>query len=77
MSGVALASRVEATIELNGKPHALRDGATVRELLESLGLGARPAAVEVNKSLVPRREHERRVLQPGDRVEVVTLVGGG
>jgi len=26
---------------------------------------------------VPRREHETRVLMEGDRVELVTLVGGG
>ncbi|MBN8644785.1 MAG: sulfur carrier protein ThiS [Planctomycetes bacterium] len=68
---------VTPTIELNGKPHAIAEGATVRDLLEALGLTAQPAAVEVNRVLVPRREHERRVLQPGDRVEVVTLVGGG
>jgi thiamine biosynthesis protein ThiS len=26
---------------------------------------------------VPRREQEKRALQEGDRVEIVTLVGGG
>ncbi|MFM9958961.1 MAG: sulfur carrier protein ThiS [Phycisphaerales bacterium] len=64
-------------IQLNGKDHELTDDATVRELVVALGLADQPAAVEVNKALVPRRQHEQRRLQEGDRVEVVTLVGGG
>jgi thiamine biosynthesis protein ThiS len=31
----------------------------------------------VNKGLVPKREHDGRRLEDGDRVELVTLVGGG
>jgi sulfur carrier protein len=62
---------------LNGEPHTLPDGTTVRELIERLGLHTQPTAVEVNKSLVPRRKHEAHVLKADDRVEVVTLVGGG
>ena len=69
----------DATIELvvNGESGAYPDGVTVRALLDSLGLGGRPAAVEVNGSLVPAREHGGATLGAGDRVEVVTLVGGG
>jgi len=37
----------------------------------------RLAAAEVNMELVPRREQEGRTLREGDRVEIVTLVGGG
>jgi thiamine biosynthesis protein ThiS len=33
--------------------------------------------VEVNRSLVPRRERDARELRDGDVVEIVTLVGGG
>jgi sulfur carrier protein len=64
-------------VRLNGESHTLPDGTTVRELIERLGLHTQPTAVEVNKSLVPRRRHEEHVLTPGDTVEVVTLVGGG
>ena len=34
-------------------------------------------AVERNLELAPRTEHAATPLAPGDRVEVVTLVGGG
>jgi len=68
---------VEIRIQLNGESAELPEGATVHELLKRLGLEGQPAAVEINRVLVPRREHERRALAEGDRVEVVTLVGGG
>jgi sulfur carrier protein len=55
----------------------LPDGASVRDLLAHLGLAEKPCAVEVNQHVVPRRDHEQVSLQDGDRVEIVTLVGGG
>lgn len=62
---------------VNGRPLALPDGATVRQLLIESKLAGKPCAVEVNRALVPRRAHEEHVLHEGDAVEVVTLVGGG
>jgi sulfur carrier protein len=64
-------------LTVNGEPHEAPAGATVRQLIELLGLGGRAVAVEVNKQLVPRKEHESHRLKDGDAVEVVTLVGGG
>jgi sulfur carrier protein len=34
-------------------------------------------AVEINENLIPRKTFAKTVLREGDRVEVVTLVGGG
>ena len=53
------------------------DRLTVMELLTELGLCGRPVAVEVNKQLVFKRDHGSTMLTDGDRVEVVTMVGGG
>ena len=64
-------------ITVNGEPRQIEGGATVAALLQTLGLDARHLAVERNLELVPRAEHSRTVLTPGDRLEVVTLVGGG
>lgn len=64
-------------ITVNGQSQQIPDNTTVRDLLASLGLADRPVAVEVNKELIPRRMHASRWLQEGDRVEIVTLVGGG
>jgi len=34
-------------------------------------------AVEVNRRVIPRRDHATATLVDGDRIEIVTLVGGG
>lgn len=62
-------------ITLNGKPHQC-DAATVRELLDQLGLHGR-LAVEVNQDIVPKSEHATHQLHDGDVVEIVHAIGGG
>lgn len=65
------------TIVVNGEPRSIADRTTIAELLEQLGLGRSACAVEVNHDLVPKPKHPDRALAEGDRVEIVTLVGGG
>lgn len=62
---------------VNGVPRDVPDGTTIAALLAELDVTARHVAVEVNQQLVPRGRHEEHVLGEGDRLEVVTLVGGG
>jgi thiamine biosynthesis protein ThiS len=64
-------------IRVNGEPRQVPERATVAQLLDELDLKAKYVAVEVNLQLVSRQEHTRHELQEGDRLEVVTLVGGG
>jgi thiamine biosynthesis protein ThiS len=47
------------------------------ELLQKLSLDSRRVAVELNLRVVPRGEHGAQRLNHGDRLEVVTFVGGG
>lgn len=65
------------SLTVNGVQHEVPEGATVVGLLAHLKKDTQPAAVEVNKRLVPKREHAACILHAGDVVEVVTLVGGG
>lgn len=71
------ASRGAATVFINGKERPLPAPASVRGALIALGLAGRPVAVERNGRLVRRGEQETTALEPGDRVEIVTFVGGG
>lgn len=64
-------------IFFNGQPREVSEGLTVAGLLEQLELEPRYVAVEVNLDLVPRGCHQEHVLKADDRLEVVTLVGGG
>jgi thiamine biosynthesis protein ThiS len=61
----------------NGEPRSVAAGTTVAGLLAELKLDARRVAVEVNLELVPRQKHADTILADGDRLEIVTLVGGG
>ena len=64
-------------IQVNGEPREVADSTTVRALIETLGLGAVPVAVERNKDIVPRAQHAATQLRDGDELEVVHFVGGG
>ena len=64
-------------ITVNGEPRQVAENTTVAALLEELNLAGRPVAVEVNLELVPRAAHADHCLSDGDRLEIVTLVGGG
>ncbi|MFT3921359.1 MAG: sulfur carrier protein ThiS [Myxococcales bacterium] len=64
-------------IEINGEPREVQEGLTIGVLLETLGLGERPVAVERNADIVPRAQHASTCLLEGDKLEVVQFVGGG
>ena len=64
-------------VEVNGERREVTDGATIASLLRELDVTQPHVAVEVNLELVPRAQHAQTALHPGDRLEVVTLVGGG
>ncbi len=64
-------------VTVNGELREIPAGLTVRGLIEREGLAGKACAAEVNRRLVPRREQDTRALEAGDRVELVTLVGGG
>lgn len=64
-------------LTLNGEERQFDHVRTVRDLVVELGLAKAAVAVELNRHVVPRRDHEQARLTDGDAVEVVSLVGGG
>ena len=64
-------------IEVNGEPREVKLGSSVGDLLVDLGFADRPVAVERNRHVVPRAEHPTTTIEDGDRLEVVSFVGGG
>ncbi len=64
-------------IIVNEESKDVPTGTTVAQLLLELNMQPRYLAVERNREIVPRAEHDQCVLQPDDRLEIVTLVGGG
>ena len=64
-------------IVVNGVARDVPAGSTARDVVRDLGLEGRPLAVEVNEAVVPRARLADCTLKSGDRLEIVTLVGGG
>ncbi|MFN3168278.1 MAG: sulfur carrier protein ThiS [Phycisphaeraceae bacterium] len=63
-------------LEVNGEPKKT-DATTVATLIEELGLAGQAVAVELNHAVVPRQQHAETEINSGDKIELVTLVGGG
>jgi sulfur carrier protein len=64
-------------LTINGQSRQVAEHATIADLLRELRLDGKPLAVEVNLELVPKQRHAEHRLAAGDRLEIVTLVGGG
>ena len=64
-------------ITVNGQERDVAAGTTVDGLLKSLNVTTKAVAVERNLEIVPKADHVRCTLDSGDRLEIVTLVGGG
>lgn len=64
-------------IQLNGQERDAEPGTTLLELIAGLQLGEVRIAVERNFEIVASDKYGSTVLAEGDRVEVVTFVGGG
>ncbi len=64
-------------ITVNGRSVSIPASISVAELLLTVDVPPNYLAVEVNADVVPREDYATTVVNDGDEVEVVTLVGGG
>lgn len=64
-------------VYVNGQPHQVPEGATVEELLSSLGLLPSRVAVWVDGRQLWQREYGSYRLAPGQQVKVLRPVAGG
>lgn len=64
-------------VHVNGQPRDVSEGMTVAGLLHELQLTARKVAVEVNLEILEKQDFDVRLLNEGDRVEIMSFIGGG
>ena len=64
-------------VTLNGEQRDVAAGTTVGELVDLVTADRSRVAVERNLAIVKRAAYDETGVEPGDVVEVVTLVGGG
>jgi thiamine biosynthesis protein ThiS len=64
-------------VYVNGEAHQLQARQTVAALLATLQIPAERVAIELNKSIVRKREWDSTLVSDGAQVEIVEFVGGG
>jgi len=70
-------SETGVEIIANGEPRRVPEGSTLSGFLTSLEIPDARVAVEHNGRVVSKDSFASVILSGGDRLEIVTLVGGG
>ncbi len=65
------------TLQVNGETRNCLPETSLPDLLQQLGFNPRLVAVEYNGEILHRQFWSETRIQQGDRIEVVTIVGGG
>jgi sulfur carrier protein len=65
------------TLQVNGDRQTCPSQTLLPQFLEQIGLNPRLVAVEYNGEILHRQYWPTTFLQEGDRLEIVTIVGGG
>ncbi|MGC1393513.1 MAG: sulfur carrier protein ThiS [Coleofasciculaceae cyanobacterium] len=65
------------TLQVNGQSHTCSPQTKLPQLLEQLDLNPRLIAVEYNGEILHRQFWTETLMQAGDKIEIVTIVGGG
>jgi len=65
------------TLQVNGEERTCSPHTSLPTFLEQLGLNPRLVAVEYNGEILHRQFWEATEIKAGDRLEIVTIVGGG
>lgn len=64
-------------ITLNGEARQIPTSLTINGLFELLQMSPEAIIVERNQTVVPRSTFATLTLEPGDRIELMRLIGGG
>jgi len=64
-------------ITVNGKQIQLTSEMSVADYLEENNYQINRIAVEMNEEILPKYSYSETMLKDGDRLEIVTFVGGG
>ncbi len=64
-------------IQVNGEQRGCQAYATVADLLRELAIKTERVAVELNLEILDRKEFDQRRLKQGDRLEILSFIGGG
>ena len=72
-----MAETIQIQIQVNGEQRGCVADATVGDLLRELAIKTERVAVELNFEIMDRKDFDHRSLKQGDRVEILSFIGGG
>jgi sulfur carrier protein len=64
-------------LQINGEPQTFSAPMTLPEVLTQMDLNPRLIAIEYNGEILHRQYWQDKLIQEGDRLEIVTIVGRG
>jgi sulfur carrier protein len=65
------------TVQVNGENHTFSSSLSLPQLLEQIEMNPRLVAVEYNGEILHRQYWSQTIIKNSDRLEIVTIVGGG
>ena len=66
-------------IRVNGEERLIQSNKSIslNEIIQLLGYSSNTVVVEVNKLIINSEEWEDKYIKNGDKLEIVSIVGGG
>jgi len=78
MSDLVMSDLIDTIpLQVNGNPQSCPAQTCLPDLLAQLGFNPRLIAIEYNGEILHRQFWHTTYMQAGDRLEIVTIVGGG
>lgn len=64
-------------VKINGENVDIAQGTVLTKYLEDSGYKKERLAVEINGDIIQKKNYDNTILCDGDKVEIVSFVGGG
>lgn len=64
-------------IQINGEPFQCISSVSIKAVISYLGIDTELSLIEYNNEIVHEDEWTQIMLQPKDKLEIITIVGGG
>ncbi len=64
-------------ITVNGIKIEVEHEVSIQQLIDEKKINVKYIAVEINKYIVPKSEYQKYKLKDGDKIEIITAIGGG
>ncbi len=70
-------SETSLTVVVNGTPQPITPGTSLLSMLNQMGIPLEGTAVELSGKIIPRQKYPETILEQGQHMEIVRMVGGG